>query len=295
MKLLTSIIKLRKIGIKRTSLAILSILYQKPFLRALVRLTVPAKEPEKWIFLVGCYNSGTTITHKILSLHPDIQASILGREGVHYTSHLPKPDDLGWHRMWIKCSDYMHINTDDKIRAEKVKKDWRLLWRGGNSTFIEKSITNITRMKWFERHFVNSYFIGMTRNGYCVSEGIVRRALPSHPPATLEHQGCYPIEWAANQWVEANKYLLDAKVQLEKYTQFSYEDFTENPIPILENIWTFLNLSSPEMFFENGILKINQHSVNLKNMNTKSLEKLDTNDKTRISVIIDPMMKKLGY
>lgn len=287
--------KLQEKGFKRAFLAILSRLYQKPIIRRIIRLFIPTKEPAKWLFLVGCYNSGTSITHKILSFHPDIQASILGREGVHYTSHLPKPDDLGWARMWIKCHDYMHIDEDDNLRAEQVKKDWRMLWQGKESVFIEKSITNITRMKWFDHHFKDSYFIGMTRNGFCVSEGIVRRAQPTHAPAILEHKGLYPIEWGAKQWVEANQSLLEGRTGVKNYMDFSYESFTANPIPILEEIWKFLNLTSPDMAFHDGILKINDKMINLINMNQVSLDRLREEDKEKISQTIDPMMKELGY
>jgi hypothetical protein len=295
MILSTATNKLRKKGFKRFFLAILSSLYQIPTIRSIIRLTIPKKEPAKWVFLVGCYNSGTTITNKILSFHPDIQASIFGREGVHYTSHLPKPDDLGWARMWIKCEDYMNIDPDDELRAEKVKKDWRILWRGKEVVFIEKSITNITRMKWFDRHFKNSYFIGMTRNGYCVTEGIVRRAQPTHAPANLEHQGLYPIEWGSKQWVNANQHLLDGRSSVKNYMEFSYEDFTDNPIPILEGLWKFLDLPSPDMTFDNGLLKINEQQISLKNMNQYSLDRLGEEDKDKVSQTIEPMMKELGY
>ncbi len=295
MNLSRIVTKLREKGFKRFFLSILSSLYQKPVIRNITRLIAPPRKPEKWVFLVGCYNSGTTITQKILSLHPDIQASIFGREGVHYTSNLPKPDDLGWARMWIKCKDHMHIDEDDNFRAEQVKKDWRILWRGKEPIFIEKSITNITRMKWFDHHFKNSYFIGMTRNGYCVSEGIVRRAQPTHAPAIFEHQGPYPIEWGAMQWVEANQRLLDGRTDVKNYMEFSYESFTANPIPILEAIWKFLDLPSPEMTFSKGILKISDLSVSLKNMNDKSLANLGEEQKEKISPVIEPMMDKLGY
>jgi hypothetical protein len=195
--------------------------------------------------------------------------------------------------MWIKCNDYMCVDEEDNYRAEQVKKDWRMLWRGKETIFIEKSITNITRMKWLNNNFKNSYFIGMTRNGYCVSEGIVRRAQTTKPPATLEHQGQYPIEWGAKQWVEANQCLIDGRGAVDNYLGFSYEAFTADPIPILNEIWKYLDLPAPEMSFSKGILEVNNFTVKLKNMNNNSLSNLEEENINLISPIIDPMMDEL--
>lgn len=46
-------------------------------------LTGVELKPQKWIFIVGCYNSGTTLLEKILSLHPMIGS--LRDEGVMLT------------------------------------------------------------------------------------------------------------------------------------------------------------------------------------------------------------------
>lgn len=47
----------------------------------------------KWVFIMGCNNSGTSLLHYILGSHPDIAS--LPREGQFLTAVLPQPDHYG--------------------------------------------------------------------------------------------------------------------------------------------------------------------------------------------------------
>ena len=55
-------------------------------------------QPDRWIFIIGCNNSGTTLLKSILTKHPLIAG--FTREGVYLTDRLPFPEQFGWPRMW---------------------------------------------------------------------------------------------------------------------------------------------------------------------------------------------------
>ena len=48
--------------------------YAYPNIRKVVKpFFLTAKEPDQWLFLLGCYNSGTTILRDVLGAHPELQ------------------------------------------------------------------------------------------------------------------------------------------------------------------------------------------------------------------------------
>ena len=61
------------------------------------KLTGRSLAPDRWVFVVGCYNSGTTLLANLLEAHPAING--LAREGVELTDALRRPELAGWPRM----------------------------------------------------------------------------------------------------------------------------------------------------------------------------------------------------
>ncbi|MBN1522736.1 MAG: sulfotransferase [Candidatus Aureabacteria bacterium] len=267
--------------------------YRLSAIKTAVRLFCAKKYPEKWIFIVGCYNSGTTLLQRILGRHPDI--SILPREGVVLTSHLPRPEDYGWTRMWIKCRDRIaFIPEKDEERAERIIADWSPFYDGKKKIFLEKSITNLLRMEWIDMNFKNVYFIGIIRNPYAVAEGIRRKAVPSGP-ARKEISGIYPIDLPAMQWREANNILRDSAEKVKNFHFCRYEDLVKDPVGILKKIFRFLQVSCPSMDFKNGLLTFEEKKEYLQNMNPKSIERLSSKDINTINDVIGSDIKGFLY
>ena len=48
-----------------------SILYKSKFKDVIIPFLKEPK-PEKWVFITGCYNSGTTLLHEILAMHAKV-------------------------------------------------------------------------------------------------------------------------------------------------------------------------------------------------------------------------------
>ena len=251
------------------------------------------RQPQKWLFLVGCFNSGTTILRRLLESHPDI--SSFSREGAKLTSAFPDLEAGGWPRM-------MYVNRDkwqlpDEGAAERVKmaqKDWSIWFDPEASVFLEKSIDHATRMVWLDRHFPNCYFVVITRNGYCVNEGIMRRAKPTGEAFT-KVGGRYPPDLVAKQWVYFDETISKSLEQVERSHSLRYEDLMKNPDCELTNIFEFLNLSQPHLVWKKPMMQVGDEEHELLNQNNKSLSRLKPEEITAMRPIMSDAMLAHGY
>lgn len=272
----------------------LATLYTHPQVRRLASYFFSTRKPEKWVFLVGCYNSGTTICRDILGIHPEI--AILPREGVRFTSLLPRPEEKGWIRMWVGCPEHMEMPTDNQKQiSDQIIKDWSPWWEKKATVFLEKSITNITRMKWLDDNFENAYFIGITRNAYPVVEGIKRRAFPEGEAKEVLGSDQYPIDLVGQQWVDANSRLLEGGKTVKKYHEIKYEDLADDPLCVLNKLWTFLEITPVITSLDDTVLTINDCKLKLKNMNNASIARLLMKNIEALNPAIRQTQERLGY
>ena len=144
------------------------------------KIALTSKPRDKtWVFVVGCYNSGTTLLSELLGHHPDISA--LPDEGQFLTDQLPQDYMLGLPRMWVNREDLFRLDENgtgpDPVRLEK---EWAMRLDCTKRVLLEKSPPNTARTRWLQANFSNAHFIGITRNPYAVAEGISRKAEPHH-------------------------------------------------------------------------------------------------------------------
>ena len=73
MKFDKAVKRIRRNGFGKT---MISLALTKPnrsqIVAALARKMWPFEEPERWLFVVGCYNSGTTLLLNLLAQHPSV-------------------------------------------------------------------------------------------------------------------------------------------------------------------------------------------------------------------------------
>lgn len=286
----------RRHGTRTPSAAVMELAARAYFrepVRAGVRRLVRPRRPERWIFPVGCYNSGTTITKALLAAHPDIRA--LPREGVRFTAMLPAPERLGWTRMWVACEEAIVLPPRlEPARYERIVHDWAPWWRAGGLAFIDKSVSNVTRMPWLDLNFPRAYFIGIVRNGYCAAEGICRRARPVGAAARIVGER-YPIEMAGRQWVAANERMAQDSARVERFRLIAYEELTQDPLRVLGELWAFLELPPPPMRRTAEGVEIAGTRFELRNMNAESFTRLRPGEIAALNPVIGGLMQKYGY
>lgn len=244
----------------------------------------PLPKPNKWVFIVGCYNSGTTLLHNLLSNHSHIGS--MPDEGQFFTDQLLLPKSVGLPRLWAIEPELFRLGEKDgkNINVNRLKRQWGAHYNDlKKPVLIEKSPPNAARTHWIQANFENAYFIGIIRNGYAVAEGIRRK-------------GGHRLEMAANQWVNANEIMLEDFDKLKRKKIIRYEDICDSPGKILGDLMVFLGLNATFLGFkEEQTWKIHEQESKILNMNSRSIEALSPADIKVINSVASEMLMRLGY
>jgi len=248
----------------------------------------PVPKKNKWIFLVGCYNSGTTLLSEILRRHPEISG--LSTEGHFITSEFIKDYDVGLPRMWVDREDLFTLNEGSVgPDPKRVKKEWAMRLNTKKKYLMEKSPPNVPRMRWINHHFESPYFIGIVRNGYAVAEGIARKAKPMHLKKG------WPIEKCAYQWARSNEVMLNNSNQVKNFILIKYEDLTENTADTIETITKYIGAKNYGIDQADKEWMIHERSEPIRNLNLESISRLTDRDKRVIRDVAGPMLERFGY
>jgi len=243
---------------------------------------------------VGCFNSGTTLLQNILNCHPEISG--MPREGVRFTDVLSDLEENGHHMIWD--SDYHKYLVplfDDGDAYEAIKKDWGLFWQQKSKIFLDKSIANTARISWLNRVFPNAYFIGIHRNGYCVTEGLRRRARPPEWYQERFSAQRYSYETIANQWVLSNELIQNDFLNMPNALSISFESLVENPLRVSESCFNFLELEANNISYLGDTLHVSGKQFVIKDPNPLSLKRLDKCGRVVAKPLLEKMMIQLGY
>lgn len=244
----------------------------------------PLPNPEKWVFITGCYNSGTSLLHTLLARHPQIGS--MPREGQFCTDQFLLPQSIGLPRLWALEPDkfMLNVNSQTTINVRRLKKQWGT-WMNDvkRPILIEKTPTNTARLPWLQANFENAHFIGIIRNGYAVAEGIRRKA-------------GHPLDLGAQQWQRSNEIMLAAFETLDHCLLIPYEELTESPTKTVAKIMSFLDLPVEDIGSLKGeVFSVHGLESELVNMNGRSLEILTEEETDTIDNIAGELLHKFGY
>lgn len=254
----------------------------------------PEASPQKWVFVIGCYNSGTTLLSTILSKHPDIAS--LPTEGAFLTDGMKTPEACGWVRMWHKCLAEIEQDENTSVDlATRIKRQWGFWYDNRKPIFLEKSISNAVRIKFLEKHFQPAYFIYIVRNGYAVAEGI-RRKSDLKKWATPVAGDKYPLELCAAQWLESDQYVSGNTAGFPHFLTIKYEDLAENTDKVVAEVCQFLGIASePLLDIGRQTLDVTGYNSTVKNMNASSLKRLNAKDVQTIQRVAGERLTAWGY
>lgn len=264
------------------------------WMKALQYATGSNLQPRKWVFIVGCYNSGTTLLEDLIARHELTRA--LEDEGTVLTGYLNRPEDYGWTRMWARCEAEVSLDahTDPQL-ARRIKRHWSHFYRDpADRLLLEKSIVNATRIPFFDRFFAPAYFIYIRRNGYAVAEGIHRKATPGDYPQ--QHvTGAYPYALCAEQWRRSAEVIERDLAGVEHRLDLSYEELCAAPGDTLNRIAGFLDIPPfrPEVW--EGKHTVHGMESTIRNQNAGSLKRLSAADFAEINRIARPYLERYGY
>jgi hypothetical protein len=266
--------------------------------RLLRRLLTPfGRElcPQRWIFVVGCYNSGTTLLRDLLGRHPQI--TCLPSEGVRLADGLPRPEDVGWHRMWSQCVDVVRLDpraADAEARAARIRRQWSLAVPGAATNVLEKSIANAARLPFLEAHFRPAWFVHLVRDGYAVSEGIRRKSEPRRFGHD-EFGDRYPIGLCARQWRASLETAAADREQLQRFLEIRYEKLSAEPAATLAGITEFLELPPLPDTEWRGQFDVHGVRSGIRDMNADSHLRLTAADLDEVEEEAGETLAHYGY
>ncbi|MDX1393814.1 MAG: sulfotransferase [Gemmatimonadota bacterium] len=253
-----------------------------------VRISLtPLVEPRCWVFVVGCYNSGTELLMHVLGEHPGISA--LPYEGQFLTDQWPSDYELGLPRMWTLREDLFRLTEEDEgPDATRLKREWLMRLDRSAEVFLEKSPPNTARTRWLQRCFENAHFIVMVRDGYAVAEGIRRKAEPGHLADG------WPLDLCARQWARSYEVLLEDARHLERVHWLRYEDLAEEPGESLAGTLEFLGLPT-DFDASSKSWSVHEREEPIRNMNPESWARLTAEEIDVIRGVAGEMLDRLGY
>ena len=251
-------------------------------------------QPDRWIFVIGCNNSGTTLLKSILTKHPLISG--FTREGVYLTDCLPFPEQFGWSRMWCRCLENVRIDSEKVYPSfiKRIKKQWSIWLPKNPRNILDDSQANTPRLIFFEKHFQPAYFISIIRNGYAVAGGIRKR---SHPGlwGNLIYKDRYPIELCAQQWRETDKMITRNKKRVGRFMQICYEDLVDKPNVVIKDLLDFLSVPPLQKDLNKLSWIIHGKESPIINMNHLSFKRLSEKDLDIIEDVAGDVLTKYSY
>jgi len=242
----------------------------------------------KPIFVFGCCNSGTTILWDSLKSHdelsgPDIEGQDLVDLPDSMRHNLGKATFRLWAHPKFKLSYYKteeDYNEEERLELLRVYKDFH----ESGKRFITKSPADTLRARLIQAYFPDAYFVAIVRNGYAVSEGIIRKR--KKDPDRPEFEGLYTtIDEAAEQWFRSNILVLSQEKFLNKYKIIRYEDLVDDPLDVLTSVLEFCELDDSGFSvpsFDN-------------NRNQQQISRLSEYEKEVVTGIAQPMLIHFGY
>lgn len=251
--------------------------------RFLSRFFSPSINPEKWVFILGCYNSGTTLLHDVLATHPSIGS--MPREGQFFTDQLPTGAAAGLPRLWALDIERFHWteSTSPHVDLPKLKRDWAWFYNRPHSpVLLEKTVLNAARSRWLQQVFPNAWFVSIYRDPYAVCSGISRK------------EG-HDLEQAARQWDESNRILLEDIPYLKNHMSVTYEELTADPSRVYNAIIDFLGLPKTDTSLHTQEFRVHGWVSRIRNMNAESIQRLTDSDRKLIRGLCSDTMMRLGY
>ncbi len=249
-------------------------------------------EDKRWVFVLGCYNAGTTLLAEMLQTHPDLDG--MRNEGAYLTDSLPYPERLGWPRMWSACADKLLVADDDSARAARIRRHWSLFVRGNPDYVVEKSISNALRIEFLRRNFRDAKFVHIVRNGYAVAAGIRNKA---NLARWRNPQGYtrYPIELCAEQWVESLRVVEAAINAGAPIITIHYEALAADPVATLAPVFDYIGVEPIRDATVWGRMNVHERSSEIRDMNARSIASLTDEDREAVRTVAGEALERYGY
>lgn len=252
---------------------------------------LPAISSQEHIFIIGCPRSGTTLLQRVLAVHSQL-FSISKETGLFTYQNIFNSDRKHFDLDKETISHLLHVSKDIVDFFDRAVDT---IAPSSNLRFVEKTPQHIFRLNFLLKHFPNSYFIHIVRDGrdcYCSAKSVLK----------MPHKES--ISDFAKYWKRSVN--IPAVINMnESILTVSYEDLTKDTHKTLSRIMNFLNLEVEDVQFNhinigNDPRSQATHFLQLNNpINTNSINRwereLEPGDILEFEKIASDQLKYYGY
>lgn len=196
---------------------------------------------KSFIFIAGHHRSGTSLLHEILREHPFVSGfsgtGVPEDEGQHLQTIYRPAKAYGGPGKYIFNKDaYMnedhHLATDHS--ASEIFRQWSRHYNEDRFHYIEKSPPNLIRSRFLQKLFPNSKFIFILRHPVAVSYATQKWSKTT-------------IESLIEHTLVGYEILLKDLPRIKNAYLLRYEDFTQSPQKLIDEIADFLEIPRLEI------------------------------------------------
>ena len=204
---------------------------------------------KKFVFISGLHRSGTSLFYKILDSQENFSAltntNEIEDEGQFVQSvYLPAFNFGGVGRFGFNEASALDETSDliTNSNREKLYDEWSRFWDKEKEYLVEKSPPNITKTRFLQEMFPNSFFINITRHPIATSLASQKWSKTS-------------LDSLIDHWIVCHKIYNNDKDLLKRCINFKYEDLIENTDETLKIISEFLEtkIMIPKIEIRKGI------------------------------------------
>ncbi len=208
-------------------------------------------QQHRFVFIGGLPRSGTTFLARSVARYPGVSdlegTSVKAEEGQFLQDVYPLQKDAGGVDRFA-YSPTMHL-TESSPQASEASRDalwnaWSPFWDTEQPLLLEKTPSNLLRMRFLQAIFPSSSFIVIVRHP--VAQAMALRARGWSDRNTFK---------LIDHWVAAHDVMRGDLEGLERVIVIRYEDLITDPRRVMAGVQTFLGLdgSAPEQDVEQGL------------------------------------------
>lgn len=236
-------------------------LYALPWARKCLKFFFKEERPSRSIFILGCYNSGTTILKDCVALHPDVTTPPV--EGSRLTQSIPDFDGSDWPRgMFGNLYQIQSYRQLGGVSSAQYFSDIRP-WVSANKVLLEKSISCSVLMPQIDKEFSNPKYLVVLRGVEGVMSGIQKKSRPRGVAKKILGGEIYPENFLVAQWDYLYSTILKDIADPSRVKLVVFEEFLIDPISELRDVFRFFDLPPADLSMNGNLLSVSGRDIEI--------------------------------
>lgn len=242
----------------------------------------PKLDHQSILFIGGLHRSGTSLLHGLMRGHPNVS-------GIFGTT---VPEDEGQHLQTVFEPDRRygllftqhpdsHLTEESAHGTDDVRnrllREWGRYWDFRKPVLVEKSPSNLVRMRFLQAVFPEARFLMIVRHPIAVTGAMEKWFVNKTAADALRH------------WFRAHQIMLSDMDKVRKCLVIRYEDLVTTPSETLDQSTSFIDL--PQIDHRFDITDQNERYFAA----WKAAPRLDDDSLKKLLNAFEPVLATFGY